>query len=123
MTVSSNPYDPPNAVSITFPKRRLPANAILRNAAAWTVGLLTFCTIDVIYVHVGPSATAWAELLFLPLFPLAMFWANKDLFRGKVSGAQRWFAVVAVTLLVVLTSGYVLVTLGVWFHFAIGGTL
>ncbi len=123
IAVSGNPYAPPEAVFNTFSARRRRANNILRNAAAWTVSLLAFCTIDVLYVHVGPSTTAWAERLFLPAFPLAMFWANKDLFRGKISGAQRWFAAVAVTLLVVLTSGYVLVTLGIWFHLAIGGTL
>lgn len=84
---------------------------------------VAFCTIDAFYVYVGPSTTAWAERLFLPAFPLAMFWANKDLFRGKISGAQRWLAVVAVTLFVVLASGYVLMTLGIWFHLAIGGSL
>ena len=96
---------------------------ILRNAVVWTASLLAYCVMDYFYVRHGPTTVEWAELAFLPTFLSAMLWANKDLFRSNSNGLERWLRIGAVTLCIVLFSGYILITLGIWFHLSIGGRL
>lgn len=96
---------------------------ILRNAVVLTASLLAYCVMDYFYVWHGPSTVAWAERLYLPAFYFAMLWASKDLFRGELDGLARWFAVGAVTLLIAIAGGFIVITLGVWFHLSIGGRL
>jgi uncharacterized membrane protein len=95
---------------------------IIRNAGGWAASLLAYCVMDYFYVRHGASTVAWAEPMFLPAFFLAMFWANKGLFRGTIDGTRRWFAVASVSFAIMVASGFVLIAVGVWFHFSIGGT-
>ena len=53
----------------------------------------------------------------------AILFANRGLFPNIRAGFSRWLAVCGVSLVVALVGGCVLVALGVWFHFSIGGTL
>lgn len=79
--------------------------------------LATYCVICIVSVWYDPSAVDGIVWPFLSAFVLGTLWANKDL----SSGPHRWVVAILVTIFVVVVWGYVLMTLGIWFFFAIGG--
>jgi hypothetical protein len=79
--------------------------------------------IDYFYVRHGPETVSWAEPLFIPVFLGAILFANRGLFPTADNAVTRWFAIGAVSFLVACVGGFILITLGVWFHFSIGGSL
>ena len=85
--------------------------------------MIAYCAIDYLYVHFDPIYTTWAQLLFLPLYVAGVLFANRGLFPNVRPVQSRWFAISVVSLAIAMVGGYVLFTLGIWFHFAIGGTL
>ena len=96
---------------------------MLRNLGAWSFCLVAFCVSDYFHVRHGPQAMMWGEPLMLPLFFGAILFANQGLFAGIESSGVRWFAIGVVSLMIALVSGYVLIVLGMSFHFFIGGNL
>lgn len=104
--------------------QRLSAGShVLRNLVAWALCLAAYCVIDYFYVRHGPATVAWAESLFIPMFFGAILFANRGLFPAANTAVSRWFAIGMVSILIACVGGFVLITLGVWFHFSIGGSL
>jgi len=99
------------------------ARILLRNVIVWTASLLAYCVIDYVYVRHGPATVAWAEWAFLPAFYAAVLWANKDLFSSEKGWIARWSAVAGVSLGLAFLGGFLLLMIGIWFHFSIGGKL
>lgn len=120
-----NPYDPPSESSPSVSAvRPLPVrHHILRNLISSSLCLLGYCLMDFFHVRHGPPSVGWAEPWFLPVFFGATLFANRGLFHNNAHWILRWCAICSVSLLIVVVGGHVLMTLGIWFHFAIGGTL
>ncbi len=125
MDPNSNPYQSPTTYSegISIARPLSVRRNILRNFLSCSLCLVGFCVIDYFYVQHGPDTVSWAEFLFLPVFFGSIVFANRALFTTNPDRVSRWFAILGTSLLVALLSGCVLITLGIWFHFAIGGIL
>lgn len=96
---------------------------ILRNVISWTLSLLTYCVIDYFHVYHDLHAVSWAQWLFLPAFFSSVVFANRGLLPGQSDGFSRGVSILGISILITLVTGYLLFTLGIWFHFAIGGQL
>lgn len=121
----ANPYEPPASEQLSasladaIPARR----HVLRNMSSWTLCLIAYCIVDVFYVKFGRNSFRLAELMLVPGFLSAMLYANRGLFPSIADSVTRWLCVIVVSGIVALFSGFVLISLGVWFHFSFGGSL
>ena len=122
-----NPYDPPAKPGLA--ERNPNATPLslrhhaIRNLVSWGLCLTYYCVMDYFYVRYGAASVSFAEFLFAPIFIGAVLFANRGLFPDFEDGVSRWCAIAGVSFLLACVSGYILITLGIWFHLAIGGSL
>jgi len=120
-----NPYEPPSlpSPSVKPDRQLLLRHHIFRNFLSWLLCLAGYCALDYFYVHHGPQTVSWAESLLLPVYLGAIVFANRGLFPNNRDRVSRWIGICGVSFVVALVGGCAIITLGVWFHFFIGGTL
>ena len=125
MSTADNPFRPPtDTLEPTTTRRSLRVSChCRRNVVMWSFCLTVYCVIDYFYVHFGPATVAWFELLGLPLFVVATIAANRGLFTGLNNVFLRWGAICAVSFLISIIGGFVLILFGLRFHLWIGGKL
>ena len=95
----------------------------VRNVAACCAALVTYCIFDYLYVRCGVSTPEGAGWLLIPVLYLTILWANRNIFRSETGGLADWVGRASVSALLFPVYALIIVTLGVWFHLAIGGRL